>query len=111
MYLLSLLQPWEHMPLLYVASILTVRVAAFVLFWTWQSDWYTFSRCFYVIVCWRHFCVFGTSASCCQADAHRHALAFTAGDLGQTSLAFVCRFFFREVLCDMDILAVSGISI
>ena len=46
-----------------------------------------------------------------QADAHRHALAFTAGDLGQTSLAFVCRSFLREVFCDMDILAVSGIGI
>ena len=57
----------------------------------------------FVIVCWRHFCVFGTSASCCQADTHRHALAPTAGDLGQTSLA--------EVFCDMDILAVSGIDI
>ena len=56
----------------------------------------------FAIVCWRHICVFGTSASCCQADAHRLALALTAGDLGQTS--------FAEVFCDMDILAVSGIG-
>ena len=56
----------------------------------------------FAIVCWRHICVFGTSASCCQADAHRHALTLTAGDLGQTS--------FAEVFCDMDILAVSGIG-